>query len=80
MESDASLNSKSSTTASPSQLRYVAIYAPTPEHLWVPGIPARNLDADEVERYGVQNLRNAQCYELVSVESLDELVEELAEE
>jgi hypothetical protein len=44
----------------------------------VPGIPARNLDADEVEFYGIEALTNSQCYELVEVESLEELVEELA--
>ncbi len=66
MESDASLTSKSSTTASQSRLR--AIYTPTPEHRAAPGIPARNLTAAEVELYGVENLRNAQCYQLVEDE------------
>jgi hypothetical protein len=53
---------------------------PSPEHWIAPGIPARNLDADEVEQYGIEALTNAQCYELVEVESLEALVEEPAPE
>jgi hypothetical protein len=62
------------------QPRYIAIYTPSPEHWIAPGIPARNLDADEVEQYGIEALTNAQCYELVEVESLEALVEEPAPE
>jgi hypothetical protein len=48
--------------------RYRAIYKPTPEHRFVPGIPAHDLTPDEVELYGgVDLLRNAQCYVLESV-------------
>jgi hypothetical protein len=54
-------------------MRYVAIYVPTPEHVAAPGIPARDLSEDEVELYGVENLRNAQCYELVEIVDLEEL-------
>ena len=68
MESDASLNSRSSTTRSRSRPRYEAVYVRTPEHRFAPGIPARNLTEAEVEQYGVDNLRNAQCYQLVEVE------------
>jgi hypothetical protein len=41
---------------------------PSPEHWIAPGIPARNLTVGEVAFYGVDNLRNAQCYQLVEVE------------
>lgn len=76
MESDVSLNSKSTTTRLPSQPRYVALYTPSPEHKWAPGIPARDLNEAEVERYGADNLRNAQCYTLVEIEPPEELKEE----
>jgi hypothetical protein len=47
-----------------------AIYTPTPEHQAVPGIPARDLTVEEVERYGgVELLRNARCYEFVEAEA-----------
>ena len=49
-------------------MRYRAIYTPSPEHKWAPGIPARDLSEAEVELYGAANLRNAQCYQLVEVE------------
>lgn len=49
--------------------RYYAVYTPSPEHLAVPGIPARDLSPDEVERYGgIEVLKNSQCYEFVPVE------------
>ena len=49
--------------------RYYAIYTPSPEHMAVPGIPARDLSPDEVERYGgIEVLKNSQCYEFVPVE------------
>ena len=47
--------------------RYYAVYTPAPEHMWVPGIPARDLSAEEVQKYGVGALRNSQCYELVEI-------------
>ena len=68
MVSDASLSLKSNTTHSQSRPRYAALYMPSPEHRFAPGIPARNLTEAEVELYGVDNLRNAQCYQLVEVE------------
>ena len=80
MESDVSLSSKSSTTRSPSPPRWIAYYTPSPEHWVAPGIPARDLTAEEVEHFGLEALRNAQCYELVEVESLEELAEGLDEE
>ena len=77
MDSDAPLNSKSNTTASPSRPRYRAVYTPTPEHKWVPGIPARNLTEAEVEHFGAENLLRSQCYELVAIEPPeDEEIEE----
>jgi hypothetical protein len=51
---------------------------PTNEHLWAPGIPARNLSEAEVEHYGIEALTNSQCYKLELVDTLEELVEELA--
>ena len=55
-------------------MRYHAIYTPTPEHMAVPGIPARDLSADEVERYGgIEVLRNSQCYQFVPVEEPDDV-------
>ena len=49
--------------------RYRAIYKRTPEHVAVPGIPARDLSADEVDKYGgIKLLRNAQCYEFELVD------------
>ena len=49
--------------------QYYALYAPTPEHRFVPGIPARDLSPAEVLQYGgIDVLKNAQCYELVLVE------------
>ena len=57
-------------------MQYRAIYTPTPEHRFSPGIPARDLTEEEVERYGVQNLRNAQCYQLVEIEPEPEPIED----
>ena len=68
MASDTALISRSSTRGSPLPRRYYAVCAPTPEHRAVPGVPARDLSPEEVERYGGEDLRNAQCYELVEVE------------
>ncbi len=67
MGSGIPLTSKSTTQTLPLQPKYVALYTPTPEHWIAPGIPARNLTAGEVELYGLEALRNAQCYELVEV-------------
>ena len=64
-----SSRSKFSTATSPSQRRYRAVYAPTPEHMAAPGIPARDLTPDEVDEYTVEWLRNARCYELVPAEA-----------
>ena len=53
--------------------RYYAVYAPTPEHRAVIGIPARDLSPEEVEKYGgVEVLKNSQCYQFVEVEEPDE--------
>ncbi len=46
-------------------MQYKYLYVPTPEHWVAPGIPARNLTAEEVELYGEQSIINAQCYQLV---------------
>jgi len=61
-----------SITMSKSPPRYIALYTPTPEHRWTTGIPARNLSAAEVEQYGIDALKRAQCYRLVPVEAPEE--------
>ena len=54
-------------------MRYHAVYTPTPDHVAVPGIPARDLTPAEVEKFGgIDVLRNAQCYQFVEVEEPDE--------
>lgn len=80
MASGTALITRSSTRASRSPHRYTAIYAPSPEHLFSPGIPARDLTVEEVIQYGVQNLRNSQCYQLVRVEPEPEPDTEESEE
>ncbi len=77
MESDTVSTSKSSTQESPSPRR--ALYVPTPEHRFAPGIPARDLSEAEVALYGVDNLRNAQCYQLVEVEQPEPEIDESEE-
>lgn len=77
MESDTSASSKSSTRGS--QLRLKAIYVGSPEHKFVPGIPARDLSEVEVLMYGADNLRVSQCYQLVEVEPPPEDEEETEE-
>lgn len=73
MGSDVSLSSSSPTTRSPSPPRYTALYHPTPEHHFAPGLPARDLTEEEVEHYGIEALTNAQCYILVEVEPLPDV-------
>jgi len=63
------MSSKLRSSTATSGSRHRAIYAPSPEHMAAPGIPARDLAPDEVERYGIDALRNARCYELVPVEA-----------
>lgn len=60
--------------------RYTAVYTPTPEHWIAPGIPARDLTEAEVAQYGIEALRNAQCYELVEVVELPEPAPEVESE
>ena len=72
MVSDLSSRSNSSTTPLSSLPRFHALYVPSPEHRWAPGIPARDLSPDEVEQYGLDLLKNAQCYEFVPVEDFIE--------
>jgi len=61
--------SKSTTRTPLRSSRVWARYVGTPEHRAVPGVPARDLSAEEVERYGGEAvLANAQCWEFVPVE------------